>query len=367
MMTQEWLGILVNDGFLEKIKQHRTGHEKLEFYQEAGMKYNLAPCYFRLQDISLREKRVKAMVQGNGKWRCMRIPIPKVIHNRAIFIAASNWKRCKSLEDSGVILYNFWNRYGKLQISQILANNEEFRPYLPVTSSFSFANLQEMMRRFSSIILKPDKGTVGEGIFKLDRAQGSRWEVRFRSGKQLLHLLIPQRVLFTRLRKYMGNYPYILQETIPLATFQGSPFDIRVSVQKDGNGEWGVTGMVGKAARPGHYLSNVAQGGKVYTLPDLLSEYPHLKKDEVSQTISEVALSMVNYLSHHLLHLSDVGFDFGIDKDGHPFFIEMNGRDQRYSFAKGGMIDTWKKTYEKPVAFARYLLDVKKTRDKRAD
>ncbi len=359
MMTQEWLGILVNDGFLEKMKQHRTGYEKLEFYQEAGVKYNLTPCYFRLQDISFPRKRVKVYVEGNGKWNPKWIPIPKVIHNRAIFIAGPNWKRCIRLEKTGSILFNFWNRYGKLQIAQRLERNTGFQPFLPVTSSFSQENIDAMTKRYSSLIFKPDKGTVGEGIIKMDRAEAGCWDVKFRSGNKLLHLEIPQSSMFAQLRKYTANHRYILQETIPLATYQDSPFDIRVSVQKDGHGEWGVTGMVGKAARPGHYLSNVAQGGKVYSLTELLSEYPHLKKEKIYQAISEVALSMANYLSNQLLHLADIGFDFGITRDGHPFFIEMNGRDQRYSFAKGGMIDTWKKTYEKPVAYARFLLDEK--------
>lgn len=360
MMAQEWLGILVNDGFLEKIRQHRTGHEKLEFYQEAGQKYNLKPCYFRLRDLSIEGKRVKVYAEANGKWYSKWIPIPKVIHNRAIFIAAPNWQRCKRLEKAGATLFNFWNRYGKLQIAQILEKNSEFESFLPVTKDFSRENLQAMMQRYSSLILKPDKGTVGEGIIKMDRAQDGRWEVKFRSGKRLLRILILPGSLFAQLRKYTANHRYILQETIPLATYQGSPFDIRVSVQKDADGEWGVTGMVGKAARPGHYLSNVAQGGKVYTLTELLIEHPQLKKEKIEEFISKVALAMVTYLSEQLPHLADVGFDFGIDLAGKPYFIEMNGRDQRYSFAKGGMIETWKQTYEKPVGYARYLLDSQK-------
>ena len=114
---------------------------------------------------------------------------------------------------------------------------------------------------------------------------------------------------------------------------------------------------MGKAARRGHFLSNVAQGGSVFKVEKLLQEYPHLSSDKVIHKISQLALSMAQFLSNSLPQLADVGFDFGIDKKGHPYFIEMNGRDQRYSFKKGGESEIWKLTYEKPVAYARFLMD----------
>ena len=62
-------------------------------------------------------------------------------------------------------------------------------------------------------------------------------------------------------------------------------------------------------------------------------------------------------LEEHLPGLADVGLDLAIARDGFPYFIECNGRDQRYSFLNGGMVDTWKQTYFNPMGYARFLLD----------
>lgn len=358
-MTKDWLGILLNDGLWEGIRKEQTGYEKIDFYLDAANRYEFVPCFFRMRDISLRRKRVKALVKQEGRWSSRILRIPAVIHNRAIFHSPMYLSQCRKLVDQGVVLFNFWNRYSKMRIAEILGKSEEVKPYLPVSVPFSLNHLANMGQEYVSLMVKPDRGTVGEGIIKVDRISPLEWKVKYREGTNLAERSVQTGELYRKLKRMVGKHEYLVQETIDLATYQGCPFDLRVSVQKDGRGEWGVTGMVGKAARPGHFLSNVAQGGTVHHLEDLLENEFGLSSREIEKRVKYAALKVVHVLDQHLPHLADVGFDFGIDRQGHPFFIEMNGRDQRYSFAKGEMMDTWKMTYEKPVAYARYLLDQK--------
>jgi glutathione synthase/RimK-type ligase-like ATP-grasp enzyme len=153
------------------------------------------------------------------------------------------------------------------------------------------------------------------------------------------------------------NKSYIIQKEIPIATYQGRPFDLRVSVQKNEHSFWQVTGLIAKVARSGHFLCNVAQGGQVYPLENLLRTYPNLNIETVNDNISRLALNIVQELEEHVQGLADVGLDLAITRDGFPYFIECNGRDQRYSFLNGGMMDTWKQTYFNPIGYARFLLD----------
>ncbi|MEW9669819.1 YheC/YheD family protein [Ammoniphilus sp. 3BR4] len=356
-MTKDCLGILVNDGIWEGIAKEQTGYERIDFYLEAANMYELIPCFFRLRDISLRRKKVKALVKHNGRWDTRILRLPSVIHNRAIFQSPNNFTRCKKLVDHGAVLFNFWNRYSKMRIADILGKSDAVKPYLPASAPFSLSDLAKMGQEYASMMVKPDRGTVGEGIIKIDQISPLEWKVKYREGTALAERSVQTGELYTKLKRLVGKHDYLLQETIDLATHQGSPFDLRVSVQKDGRGEWGVTGIVGKAARPGHFLSNVAQGGTVHKWEEFPWGTLGLSFQEVEKKVKNAAMQVVQVLDQNLPHLADVGFDFGIDRQGHPYFIEMNGRDQRYSFAKGDMMETWKMTYEKPVAYARYLLD----------
>src|SRR5690606_2299377 len=125
--------------------------------------------------------------------------------------------------------------------------------------------------------------------------------------------------------------------------------DFRVSVQRNESGKFQITGIVAKVAAPDKFITNVAQGGVVLPVETLLESLPQLHPGDVCQRISDFSLKVVCHLAEHLPHLADVGLDIGITENGFPVFIECNGRDLRYSFQKGNMLDAWKATYFNPI------------------
>jgi glutathione synthase/RimK-type ligase-like ATP-grasp enzyme len=359
-MKKKWLGVLINHSLWKGIKLGHTGHEKIEWYVDAADKYGLDVGFFRIQDVSLNSSRVRALLVRDGNWENTTLPLPAVIHNRAIYESKRILNRLRQLEDRQIPVFNGWNRYGKWQMYKILAEKAEFLRFLPDTAPSSLSGLHSFMEKYPSLLLKPSKGSVGEGIIKLDREDsGAYWKITYKSGKRLIVKVVPSRLVYTLLRKHIREVNYIIQETIRLASYQGALFDIRVSVQKNGRGEWQVTGVVGKVARAGHYLSNVAQGGKIVPLTELFKQLPHLDLSQFSENLQKTALKITHYLDGRLPHLADVGYDFGLDEEGRLYFIEMNSRDQRYSLSKVEDPDAWKRTYENPVAYARFLINKK--------
>lgn len=150
----------------------------------------------------------------------------------------------------------------------------------------------------------------------------------------------------------------MVQQCLPLATIKGRPFDLRISVQRGANGEWGVTGVVAKVASSKQFLTNVAQGGRLRTLTDILNaEYPHLDQEIVCRDVTDFSLLVAQQLSIDLPNLADIGLDIAITKDGYPLFIECNGKDQRYSFREANMQECWQATYYNPMAYAKFMLD----------
>lgn len=351
--TQQ-IGLLLSAAEWGKIKRGKS-HEKVHLYVAAAKKYNIKVVFFRLQDISFSKSTVRGHYKQGKKWVVKRTPLPLVIHNRARF-AMSKKAALRKLRRKGVYVYNGWNRYGKWKIHRLLSNG--FAEHMPVTRPFSRLNLIYFLR-FSSFFLKPNDGSVGIGIIKVNKMKTNRWQVvsQHRAGTNTKQLTKAK--LMTYLTRYAGKRKYLLQQTIPLLTYRQSPFDIRVSVQKNSGGEWQVTGMVAKIARKRRFLSNVAQGGKVRTLEKVLSGTAW-DADTVKNQLSNLSLEMARYLEHKLPNLADVGFDFGLDRNGHPWFIEMNNRDQRYSFKLAKMYKTFKKTYENPIIFGHYMLTRKK-------
>lgn len=339
-----------------------TGKERLDLYLKAAQNRGLRVCFFRIEDVDLRSKTVRATVRTpNGRWRKVKTRLPQVIHNRAVHRVGTAERHLKALSDSGIVIFNRWNNYGKLSIHRHIYSNPTLRRYLPETHRFTRSNLERFLTH-NSFFVKPDRGSVGRGVIKVDRLVADQWIVTSQVKDRTSINRVRTDRLYKFLKKYTGRRRYLLQEAIRLITYNGSPLDIRVAVQTDGSGEWQITGMAAKAARRGGYLTNVFQGGTVIRLDDLFKGSTHRV---ITKMLSDAALAIAQHLSKRLPHLADVGFDFGISRDGRLYFIEMNFRDQRYSLMLAQMPYAYFKTYDNPIAYGQHLLTTRKGRSNR--
>lgn len=351
--SNRWLGVLINDWEWKKIKEG-TSHEQIDLYLSASQKYNVGILFFRLSDISLKNLTVIGNIKQDNQWYTKKLALPKVIHNRAWFNNKISGHKLRKIERTGIRIYNSWNGYDKLFIHQTIAKNPDLIQYLPITRSFTHKNLQYFLQR-NSFFLKPNRGSVGRGIMKVSKISENEWEVSHQNKKAVQKKKLHYKKLYHYLSRYIRTKKYMIQETIDLLAFRRAPFDIRVSVQKNGKGKWQMNGMVGKVALKGRYLSNVAQGGSVVKLEKLFSE-SNFDYKLMERNLYKISLDIVHYLDKCLPSLADVGFDFGIDQRGYPYFIEMNSRDQRYSFLLANMRDTFRLTYENPIGYGHFLL-----------
>jgi hypothetical protein len=361
-MERPYVGILVNDRLHSQIPLGKSAYEAVHYYVEAGRSYGFVPCFFRIQDVRQGQPVVEAWVPASGRFVRKRIPVPQVIHNRAIYLTAEENRKLRRLAQDGIQLFNQRNRYSKLKIQQLLMEDPALRPHLPGTFEANRENLRTMMGMYSQLIIKPDQSSIGRGVMKLER-QGSQWELTYpvnpnakKTAWRTLIFSASQPVPSLLLRRIKQSR-YILQQRLPLATFHGRPYDLRVSVQRGLHGKWKITGIVAKIAPKHLFLTNVAQGGSVCRLEQILAEeYPHLSAVQVVQAISQFSLHVAEHLSKRLPHLADLGLDVGLTTDGYPMFIECNGKDQRYSFREANMLEEWKASYYNPMGYAKYLL-----------
>lgn len=359
-MGQDHVGILLNSGMYRGIPQRKTGRESISNYEESARKFGLIPCFLRLGDIDLKQGTSMVYMLCGFEYIKKTIPTPYVIHNRALYQVSAARRRINSLASQGTYVFNMYNRYGKDVIHRLLSSAHHLRKYLPETIPAKPSGLRYMMSKHNDLILKPVQGSVGRGVMRMKKGS-HHWELYYSSSMsskryhvtRLRHGNLPMRI-----RKQIFQVPYLIQERIPLVEYYSKAVDLRVTVQRGFQGEWGITGMFAKAAPQGSFVSNIGKGGGAYPVKALLAAAmpPYLIQAALAE-VEYLALSVAKYLSSHLPLLADLGLDIGITSDGRPYFIECNGRDQRYGFREAQMMEEWKNTYHQPMAYARYLLD----------
>jgi hypothetical protein len=358
-MVNQYVGILLEPYTFAKIKTGNTGREHLEYYREAGKKYGVIPCYFRIQDVQPNSPYLYAFVDEKDGMVYKKIPLPKVIHNRV----QSNRRHTQTvltyLSNLGIEIFNFPLKFGKWYIHQLIASDSTLNKYLPETKMGTEDSLKEMMMRHQRIIIKPDYSSIGMGVMMLNKI-GSNWRLyhptKTNSTLQKWNHIQFSDIPPSQLIRNLENRKYVIQERIPLATYKGRPFDLRVSAQKNHLGKWQISGIVAKIASPGNFVTNVAQQGTTSNIEKLLSEHPTLSSDLVKARVSELALKISVHLSKINPRLADLGYDIGVTEEGNPYFIECNTRDLRYSFKHANMIEEWKKVHMTPIGYASFLL-----------
>lgn len=359
-MPQELIGILLDSRMYRGIPNGKTGQESLVNYEMAAALYSLVPCFLRLEDIHPENKTCLAYIRTGDTYVRRRIPLPAVIHNRAFQMRRMEQHKVAQLLLQGIQIYNVRNRYRKDYIHDMLFQNPVLREHLPHARRATQQSLAHMMDRFDDLIIKPCSGSIGHGIMRLFKKEG-QWHLTCQSKasrKGWATFRLHKGQLPSAALRRIFRHAYLIEERIPLLRYKGRPVDLRVSVQRGKDGLWQVTGMFAKAAPAHTFVTNIAQGGKVMTLGDVLdSDSTTLACAELEDSICSIALQVAYTLAAHLPHLADIGLDMGVTEQGRIYFIECNGRDQRYGFRKAGMNEHWMASYREPMAYGRLLLE----------
>ncbi|MBM6618234.1 YheC/YheD family protein [Bacillus suaedaesalsae] len=331
------------------------------FYEQGANDCNLSICYVTLNDLSLEKtENVKALLydKDEEKYKEKLIPLPRVVYNRVSQKSQRIRDKLKQLINLGYYVFNalpFKN--GKFIMNQLLEKNAEIASHLPKTLEATESNIKRMMNQFNKLFIKPFYSSIGKGIMYMEKVENGDWILHFRDDKQKWHqtkftYTIPAHVL-----KAISQRPYVVQERIPLATYDGRSFDTRVIVQKNETGNWGITGMVGKLAQKGHVITNVGMGGDFSDIVTYLSMNPTFSPEEICKSIEDLALKIAHELEKYSYHIADLGMDIGIAEDGKPYFIECNFRSQYSGMEKDPSLEeVCKSLYANPIRYGSFLL-----------
>ncbi|SEO22449.1 YheC/YheD family protein [Paenibacillus sp. OV219] len=366
-MGQPVLGILtlyLNDnGMLEE----RPVYQKMII---AGKKLGLEVFVFTPSDVNYTQNRINAHMYDAAtqswtrKWRSF----PHMIYDRCRiqkshrFVELSNFRRKYGhLTFLNRVLRNKWTVY------KTMRKEEVFKEHLPLTRMYESSNdLMEMIRKYPLVYLKPINGTGGRGILRIEK-QGSSYSIQGRD--QDRRIVSPQRVALSSIQNRLASWNlkdnhYLVQQGIQLKLPNGRVHDYRMLVQKNGQGEWDVTGCAGRIGASRSITSNLHGGGQAVKMKELLSEW--IKDDKVTHDIIERAellgVEIAEFLEQSYGRLCELALDLAIDRKGQIWLLEVNPKPAREVFIQAGERDTYRTAIIRPLEYAIWLHEQKKRR-----
>jgi hypothetical protein len=153
---------------------------------------------------------------------------------------------------------------------------------------------------------------------------------------------------------------YIVQQGISLASFNQRPFDLRVLVQKDQKGEWGLTGIGARVAGKRSITTHVPRGGSIDEPEKLLTATfggdTALRTIQLARLAALAIARQIEKASGHIL--GEMSMDLGVDSSGQIWFFEANSRPMKFDEP-----DIRKKSLERIIQYSQFLMRTRRKKE----
>ncbi|MEQ8200882.1 MAG: YheC/YheD family protein [Syntrophomonadaceae bacterium] len=317
-------------------------------------------CFgFDPRQINFANRTVVGYIWRRGGWRRGVFPIPDVVYPRDVSYSVANLNLRRRLHGLGCKFINP-PLMGKWRTYRILSESEELKKYVPDTNrASSFQQIDRMLRKYGAVYIKPINGSMGRNIIKVSRGRNAgSYRYQYKVNYQPYTGYASNRnVLRQNLRRIMRGHNYIVQQPINLLQVNGSICDLRVMVQKDGTGDWSVTGKAFRIGPRGSITSNISGGGSGSKVGSVLRRrFPDAEvRQRIIQEVDQLAIEVARELENEAGNIGELGIDIGIDVRGKVWFIEANLKPARRVFILIGEPLTRRMTVRRPMLYARHL------------
>ncbi|WP_158318775.1 YheC/YheD family endospore coat-associated protein [Robertmurraya kyonggiensis] len=305
------------------------------FCEELHFTSNIGGGFFYVFHIkNFSNDEIEGYYYDNDEWKKGNFLLPSVIYNRihSRNIEASSFFKNKVSEIALQQIPIFNERFlSKWEVHNLLFAEEHLHPFLPDTQILNFDVLRLFLEKYDSVFLKPINGSQGRNIFRVTKAD-KNIIVQSSSASEK-----DKRKTFNDLDDFFEWFEkrkhtiFIIQKTIPLATFEGRQLDFRVLCHKNFQATWRVTSIIARVSSKTQFVSNLAQGGEMLKPVIPLTALFNYKTALSHVTfMKELSLEVANVISQSTEgFVGELGIDIGVDENGRLFIIEVNSKPSK--------------------------------------
>jgi glutathione synthase/RimK-type ligase-like ATP-grasp enzyme len=254
----------------------------------------------------------------------------------------------------------------KWSVYKCLGRIPDLGAYLPPTGLLSDSRTAlRWLDRTPAVFIKPLAGAQGRNTYRLWRTDGGGLVAAGRDSRnRIVRLRFDGEAAMQRfLARLTERRKYLIQPFLRLYTREAQApetaqaFDVRALVQKDGRGRWRLTGLAARQGQPGSLTSNLHGGGRaVSARPFLARHYGDEAGAALIETMERLSAEIPPVLETRYGRLVELGIDFGIDRDGRTWILEVNSKPGRSAFARAADREAQDRAIYNPLLYARYLL-----------
>ena len=329
---------------------------------ETGRRSGFVGFVFTPSGLNERDPHISGYTRHPAvkQWIRTVMPLPNVVYNRIPDREAEQ----RSAEQKTLQFFNtnpdthLFNPqfFDKQQLFRWFKRDHTLSAHLPETEIWgSKSTLTHFLYRYNTLYVKPAQGKAGKGVMQIKK-RADDYLLTFVTGKG--HELKRYRTrfshhLYQKINSLTKGQPYMLQQGITLARYHGRPFDLRQLVQKDGDGQWRVTGLGIRVAGAQGITTHVPRGGSIGNPSDI---FPHAfgshAKRMYNRSLELAILTAKGIERQSRLTLGEMSIDLGIDQNRQLWLFEANAKPMKFDEPL-----IRKRSLERIIEYAVYLAE----------
>ncbi len=282
--------------------------------------------YFTPRAVNFETKKIIGYIYKDGTWQQTESRFPDVIYN-----TGSPEKLAKSSDIIDQLRQEIpftTNAIGnKMRVQRRLEKYGEFTKYLiPSQYIYSTRAFFSFLRQYGKIVFKPVNGHKGQGVTQIVVSK-DKYTVKLGTEKFVYS--------YEELKKYISQKleeeAYLVQPYLNCKTKDGISYDLRLHVQKNGEGKWVITAIYPRFGCSGSIVSNINSGGSTnYLIPFLKQEYGE-EYYNIMKYLETFSLQLARHMDKIQQEtfsetIDELGIDVGLDDMGKIWIYEVNWR-----------------------------------------
>ncbi|GAA0321191.1 hypothetical protein GCM10008967_09660 [Bacillus carboniphilus] len=315
--------------------------------------------FFSPADVDFGSNQVSGVyLKEDGSWASKWFMRPDIVIDRFRFTTDPAFKEYVALRKASGFSYAN-NRLGnKWKVHRALMKNEVLHKWLPKTVLYSRVQLLQMLESDSVVYVKPVNGTGGRGIMKISKDTDGYYVLGRNHVREIFNT---KQSSFTALSKFLEQHlskgKHIIQQGLSLNLIKDRAVDMRILIQKNGNGEWDITGSGMRVGSHHSATSNLHGGGKSNPPQDLLMKCFTLEKTQaILADCRRLAYATAQTVEEQFGRMIELGLDVGVEINGRCWLIEVNPKPGREIFMKLGELSTYREAVRRPLEYCLFLL-----------
>jgi hypothetical protein len=269
------------------------------------------------------------------RWIKTKLPFPNVVYNRIPSRKSESRSEVqeairKLQKTPGVHFFNP-HFFDKWTLYTQLSSVGGVSSIIPDTMRLDQNAFQIMGNKYPTLYLKSINGKAGIGMMRISKLKKGYELIHQGTREKKKYHVSDLPALWSLVQSLCKKTPYLLQQGISLAQYRGRPFDVRMLIQKNGQGEWEVTGTGIRVAGETSISTHVPMGGRIENINQVFKEVFGSGANEKIKQVKEIGLTLAQAIeSKQQSSLGELSIDLGVEPNGRMWFFEANAKPMKF-------------------------------------